>query len=554
MENQRTLLYISFFMVLFLLWTSWQQDYGPKPEPAAVSEVIDKSVPGATSVPEATNDIPQATASAPAISSVAAMPDSTPQHSLVTVTTDKLIVEIDTKGGDFRSIKLKDYPQSATETQPYLLMGREDDKFFSAQSGLVSSKSSAPSHHAIYQFAQSSYELGKEKELNVPLMWFGEDGTRVEKIYTFKPGSYEISVKHQVTAGPAGWQGSQYSQLVRAEPQSKENKFIYTYTGGVVYNDEIKYEKIKFDQMATGKLDIEGGNQFKAGWAAMIQHYFLGAWVPAADESNFYYTRQLAPNRYMLGLRSGALSLAAGETQSFSRSLVVGPKLQDQLEQIAPGLELVVDYGWLTIIAKPLFWLLGVYHSLFSNWGWAIIFLTITIKLAFYKLSETSYRSMAKMRKVAPRLKTLKERYGDDRQAMSQAMMKMYKEEKINPMGGCFPVLVQIPVFIALYWVLLETVEMRNAPFMLWIDNLSAKDPYFILPVIMGISMFIQFKLNPTPMDPIQVKVFQFMPIVFTIFFAFFPSGLVLYWVVNNVLSITQQYVITRRIEAGEKK
>ena len=298
--------------------------------------------------------------------------------------------------------------------------------------------------------------------------------------------------------------------------------------------------------MAEKDLSLE----MKGGWIAMIQHYFLSAWVPEQAESSFTYSKHPSANRYLLGMRSPLHSIKAGEEASFNSQLVVGPKLQNKLEKIAPGLDLVVDYGVLTILAKPLFWILQQYHSLFDNWGWAIIFLTLTVKLLFYKLSEASYRSMAKMRKVGPKLQSLKERYGDDRQGMSQAMMKLYKDEKINPLGGCLPILVQMPVFIALYWVLLESVEMRNAPFALWITNLSEQDPYYILPLVMGITMFIQQKLNPAPMDPMQQKVFQIMPVMFTVFFIFFPAGLVLYWVVNNTLSIIQQWVITKRIAA----
>jgi len=289
----------------------------------------------------------------------------------------------------------------------------------------------------------------------------------------------------------------------------------------------------------------------KGGWIAMIQHYFLVAWVPDQNETIKTYTTHAAnSNRYILGMKSPVVKATAENPAVFNSTLVVGPKLQDRLEAITPGLELTVDYGVLTILAKPLFALLKFYHTLFDNWGWAIIFLTITVKAAFYWLSAKGYRSMARMRKIAPRMATLKERYGDDRQRMSAEMMKMYKEEKINPLGGCFPILIQIPVFIALYWVLLESVEMRNAPFALWIQNLSEQDPYFILPILMGVTMYIQQKLNPAPVDPVQQKVFQFMPIVFTVFFLFFPAGLVLYWVVNNTLSIIQQWIITKRIEA----
>jgi YidC/Oxa1 family membrane protein insertase len=310
----------------------------------------------------------------------------------------------------------------------------------------------------------------------------------------------------------------------------------------------------EFSELKQSFDDIQDQNLSRdvvEGWAAMLQHYFVGAWVPPADETQRYYTRALKGERYVIGMIGPTLTAAPDSTVTAKSRLWVGPKLQHDMEAIAPGLELTVDYGKLTVIAKPIFWLLEKIHGVVGNWGWAIIILTLLIKLAFYKLSETSYKSMANMRKLAPRLKSLKERYGDDKQKLNQAMMDMYKKEKVNPLGGCLPVLVQIPVFIALYWVLLESVEMRQAPFALWIQNLSAPDPYFILPLIMGATMIIQQKLNPAPMDPMQAKVMMILPIVFTVFFAFFPSGLVLYWVVNNTLSIAQQYVITKRVEAG---
>ena len=290
------------------------------------------------------------------------------------------------------------------------------------------------------------------------------------------------------------------------------------------------------------------------GWAAMLQHYFLGALIPPAGVAEHFYTKTLSNARYVIGMIAPSWrTVADGESGTFSTRLFIGPKLQDQMREVATGLELTVDYGLLTVLAQPLFWLLKTINNLVGNWGWAIVIVTLIIKLVFYKLSETSYRSMANMRKLTPRLQSLKERYGDDRQKLNQAMMELYKKEKINPLGGCLPILVQIPVFIALYWVLLESVELRQAPFMLWIQDMSSPDPYFILPLLMGASMLIQQKLNPAPLDPIQAKVMMVLPIVFTVFFAFFPSGLVLYWVVNNILSIAQQWVITRRIEAGGK-
>ncbi len=558
MENQRLLLYITLFFIIYLLWAEWQMDYGPKTE-APVSETVSAVEPGATEVPEA------ATAPDEATIIESSQAEQTGSQR-IRVITDVFDIEIDSKGGDIRKAVLRSYSKTADNPDEKLvLMSDTDINFFIAQSGLVSvNAGTAPTHNSVYSAENTSYRLAEGvEEMKVPLYWTGPDGIKVSKIYTFRRNDYVIDVQHDVKAGKQNWSGSQYMQLVRVPPTEEEgNAFIYTYTGGVVYNDAIKYEKVDFDDIAEqnlkavigdGCLNItnsQKGCELTGGWLAMMQHYFLAAWIPEAQENNLFYSKNpMNTYKYILGARSPAQKIPAESTATFNTRLVVGPKLQNQLEQIAPGLELTVDYGVLTIIAKPLFWLLDIFHGWFGNWGWAIIFLTITVKAIFYKLSEMSYRSMAKMRKVAPRIKQMKERYGDDRQAMSKAMMDMYKREKINPMGGCFPILVQMPVFIALYWVLLESVEMRHAPFILWIDNLSARDPYFILPIIMGVSMWVQQKLNPAPVDPVQQKIFQYMPFVFTVMFAFFPSGLVLYWVVNNILSIAQQYVITRRIE-----
>ena len=552
MENQRSLLYITLFFIMFLMWQAWQEDYGPKPKPVA-AEVQDQSVPSAV---EIDNDTPAATRAAATNSSVPnAEIKEVSKGKIIKVITDVLILEIDTQGGTIRKLDLRKYPKSADEMDVnYEMLSNQESLYHVAQSGLISADSPAPTHHAIYYARQDDYRLAEgDNELKVELLW-QKEGVSVTKVFTFYRDSYLIDVNHIVSTN-TDWTGSQYRQLTRGEPFGREqSSFIYTYTGGVIYNDDIKYEKLDFDDLSDDRhlREIGLGKEMMGGWIAMIEHYFLAAWVPDQKEKNLPYSKHPSSNRYILGLRSPAIKIAAGQTGQFHSQLVVGPKIQERLEKIANGLELTVDYGVLTILAKPLFWLLKVFHGVFENWGWAIIFLTLTVKLVFYKLSEASYRSMAKMRKVAPKLQAMKERYGDDRQAMSQAMMKMYKEEKINPLGGCLPILVQMPVFIALYWVLLESVEMRNAPFALWITNLSEQDPYFVLPLLMGISMFVQQKLNPAPVDPIQQKVFQFMPIMFTVFFLFFPAGLVLYWVVNNILSITQQWVITKRIESAK--
>ncbi len=537
MENQRTILYIAFFFTLFLLYQEWQKDYGPKPVETEVVETTTAADTPDAALPPA--DIPQV--------NVSGMPAATEEpatRQTVRVVTDVMDLLIDTQGGTVVQLDLRKYAKSADEMdKSFRLFSTQESLYHTAQSGLVSSAQPAPNHKDVYRAEKTEYRLEEgADELKVELFW-EKEGVKVTKAFTFKRDSYVIDVNHIVQA--ADWAGSEYRQLVRSY-QSAQSMMIPTYVGGVVFNDEIKYEKLDFDDIAeqTFKSDMKGG------WIAMIEHYFLSSWVPDQQQTNYTYASHPSSNRYILGMRSPALKATADAPAEFHSRLVVGPKLQDRLEEIAPGLELTVDYGVLTILSKPLFWLLKQFHAMFDNWGWAIIFLTITIKAVFYKLSEAGYRSMAKMRKITPRLQTLKERYGDDRQRMSAEMMKLYKEEKINPLGGCFPILIQIPVFIALYWVLLESVEMRNAPFALWIQNLSVQDPYYILPIIMGASMYIQQKLNPAPVDPVQQKIFQYMPIVFTLFFLWFPAGLVLYWVVNNLLSIAQQWVITRRIEA----
>ena len=544
MGNHRVLLYFTLFFIIYMIWAQWQIAYGPKPEAVAENGAVSQVKIENGVVPEAASS----SSTQPSVSPVEKEVITNSQR--IKVVTDLLDVEIDTKGGDILRAVLRDYAEAADKPEDKLvLMTDENINYQVAQSGLVSvNKTTAPSHNAIYSSEKNVYRLAEgEDVIEVPLYWEDGNGVKVKKVLTFKRNDYVIDVKYYITAGEQSWSGSDYMQIVRSRPvDKKSNAFIRTYTGAVVYNDEIKYEKYDFDDIAEANLSY----QLKDGWLAMIQHYFLAAWVPETGKENFYFSRyNRNKDHYTIGARTSAITIEAGQTGEITSRLVVGPKLQYALEEIAPGLDLTVDYGILTIFAKPLFWLLNAFHEIFGNWGWAIIFLTITVKAVFYKLSEMSYKSMAKMRKVAPRIQKMKEQFGDDRQAMSKAMMEMYKREKINPMGGCLPILVQMPVFISLYWVLLESVEMRHAPFVLWLTNLTDKDPYFVLPVLMGISMFIQQKLNPAPVDPIQQKVFQIMPFAFTIMFAFFPSGLVLYWVVNNILSIAQQYVITKRIE-----
>lgn len=541
MDNQRLFLFIALSFVALMLWEAWQRDYHtPVPTP---TEVV-----SATTTPA--QDLPVATPGTPS-QEPAAADSALASASRVHVVTDVYDIVIDTRGGDLRQADLLDYPKNSDNPDiPVRLLDEGMPELFIIQSGLRTQSGTEPTHHVVFEAAQTEYRLQPGVQtLEVPLTWRSPEGVTVTKTYRFSAGSYVIELNQRVeNQSGADWRGYQYRQLQRAEGSTDgSNRFVYTYLGGVIYSPEEKYEKIAFDDMADSNLSRDITN----GWAAMIQHYFLGAIIPETGEPNHYYSRALDGNRFVLGLVGPTHTVAAGATENFASRIFLGPKLQDHLGAVAPGLELTVDYGVLTIIAKPIFWLVEKIHDLVGNWGWSIILLTLIIKLAFYKLSETSYRSMAQMRKMAPRLQALKERYGDDRQKLNQAMMDLYRTEKINPLGGCLPILVQIPVFISLYWVLLESVEMRQAPFILWLTDLSAKDPYYILPLIMGVTMYIQQKLNPAPLDPMQAKVMMMLPFIFTVFFAFFPSGLVLYWVTNNALSIAQQWMITRRVEKG---
>jgi YidC/Oxa1 family membrane protein insertase len=553
MDNQRIFLLIALSFVLLLMWAAWQEDYGPRRTPPPV-ETVEAPTPTPAARPDVPPappaDVPALPEAAPPAIAAPPMDRVLPSAQRVRVITDVLDVEIDTRGGDVRRADLLAYPAEPRRPEPVRLLADGPTDLFVAQSGIVSS-APAPDHHAQYEAEVAEYRLGPGvDELQVPLRWVSPEGVEVVKTYTFRRDSYMIESAFAVSNGSAvPWSGRQYRQLQRVDTVRRDNFFIYTYTGGVVYSPETKYEKISFDDMRAKPLNRIMQN----GWAAMIQHYFVAAWVPDPQEPHVYYSNPVDASRVVLGVMGPEVALAPGEAATLGSRLVIGPKLQDRLADIAPGLDLTVDYGMLTFISQPLFWLLKGIYSIVGNWGWAIILLTLMIKLVFYKLSETSYKSMANMRRLQPRLQALKERYGDDRQKMNQAMMEIYKKEKINPLGGCLPILVQIPVFIALYWVLLESVELRQAPFMLWIRDLSAPDPYYVLPLIMGASMLAQQKLNPAPLDPIQQKIMMALPIVFTVFFAFFPAGLVLYWVVNNVLSIAQQYVITKRVEQSAK-
>lgn len=555
MDNIRFLLVMAMLMISYMLWESWQIDYGPKPQVI----ISDKpSVTGGDSPVSAAGLAQEAKAVTAAVAQV--------NNKIITIKTDVFALEIDTQGGSLRNLDLLQYPhekENSVVKKAYELIGLQapekdlspirlfdsnPESLFLAQTGLLASGNSAvaPDHHAEFVAQQSNYVLQDgQDQLSVPLVWTNGQGLQVTKTFTFKRGSYAVAVDQKViNKSAAAWSGKQYDQLLRVQHSDTNKGFIRTYSGGVVYTEKDKYKKIKFDDIAEENLNVSS----QGGWSAFIQHYFAAAWIPPADQENHYYTKALNDGRYVIGSYSADVAVDANSEAVLSAQLYVGPKIQPVLEALSPGLELTVDYSWLTPIAKGIYWLLNQYNGFINNWGLAILGVTLTIKLFFFKLSKASYQSMAKMRKIQPRLKELQERYADDRQKFNIEMMAMYKREKVNPLGGCLPMLVQIPVFISLYWVLIETVELRQADFALWIQDLSAQDPFYLLPVLYGITMKIQQSLNPAPIDPMQAQVMKMFPIVFTVFFLFFPSGLVLYWICNNSLSIIQQWYITKHV------
>ena len=552
MDNLRFVLIVLFAYLSYQIYDQWQIDYGPKP-PAPVVAGQNPTDVAAKTIAQGT----PATASASAI-----VGEALKEGQRITVTTDVMQVVIDATGGDIREVDLLGYPKEKDKPlDPVRLLDDNPQQLFISQSGFISEPDMAPNHHSVWKAEQTEYKLGDgQEELRVPLTWINDKGVTVTKTYVFKKGSYLIDMEQQVAnQSPSSWVARQYTQLQRKQPEKKTGSAFSAssadraYVGGVVHTPENKYEKITFDDMKEKDFSQDGKN----GWVAMIQHYFMAAWIPPAQEDLHFYTKSLDNQHYVIGVVEPSTEVAQGQSSVFKSRLYTGPKLQRVLEDIKPtvegspplDLQLTEDFGKLTIFAQPVFWLIEQFYKIFNNWGWGIVFATIVIKALFYKLSESSYRSMANMRKLQPKLAALKEQHGENKQAFNQAMMDLYRKEKVNPLGGCLPILVQMPVFIALYWVLSEAVELRQAPFIWWIQDLSARDPYFILPLIYGVSMFIQQQLNPQPQDPIQAQVMKWFPVMFTFFFAFFPSGLVLYWVVNNILSIIQQAYITKQVE-----
>jgi YidC/Oxa1 family membrane protein insertase len=536
---RRLFLFLIFSFSLFVLWSAWVRQNEPiAPVTAAVS--TDPSVPA-----EPARIAQQAVATAP----VEAQKTTTGKK--IVVTTDIFMAEINTAGGNIQHLDLLQHKDSNDQSKPLTLLQQHGEHIYVAQSGLLGK--GLPTHNAEFSVAAEEFHLADGKStVEVRLTAPEANGARVSKVYTFHRASYVVDVAYEIeNRGTTALLPSAYFQLVRdSESADGSSKFVPTFTGPAVYTDLEKFQKIEFSDIEKNKVKLPANPD--NGWIGMLQHYFVSAWLPASKGPREFYTKKLDGNQFSAGVILPIASIEPGQTGRISASLYAGPA-QTKLDKIAPGLGLTVDYGWLTIFSTPLFWLMSHINDWVNNWGVSIILLTVLIKLAFFPLSATSYRSMAKMRLVAPKLEKIKQQYGDDREKLNHAMMDLYKTEKINPLGGCLPMLIQIPVFIALYWAILSSVELRHAPFFGWITDLSATDPYYVLPLIMGISMLIQSKLNPVPPDPMQAKLMQVMPIVFSVVFFFFPAGLVLYSVVNNILSIAQQWYITRGTEADNK-
>jgi len=556
MDNIRVILWALFASLLYISYMVWQQDYAPAPVPQAVEDAIESPVLPSLDQPLSSGSAAANSADLPgqplAPSAKTETGSAATAAPVIRVQTDVLDIDVSTIGGTLLRADLTTYPVHKDQPDvPMRLLSPDADTYYQLRSGLRNATQTGkpePTHLAAFTAAKTSYELSPgQDQLVVPLVW-QQAGITVEKIYTFTRGKYEIDVAYKVTNNSSEpYQVFSYLQLQRLFKPVERSMFnvdTYSYDGPVVFDGD-SYEKLDIEDLREQPLTAT----YTSGWFANIQHHFLAAAVPAAGEPA-NYSAIFDGKNYTVTSSSPVVTVTPGQTANIGSKFFVGPKLQRQLADTAEGLPLTVDYGILSILAQPLFWVLQQVQKLVVNWGWTIIIVTFLIKLVFYKLTEASGRSMAKMRKLQPRLKALQDRYKDDRQQMSAALMDLYKREKVNPAAGCLPMLVQIPFFIAFYWVLLESVEMRQAPFMLWITDLSSRDPYFILPLLMGAGMFVQQKLNPAPPDPIQAKVMSILPVVFTVFFAFFPSGLVLYWLTNSVLSILQQWKINKTVAA----
>ena len=567
------------FVTAYLLILAWQKDYGHaetavQSKPAAVvAHDVSADLPNSQATAVASSDIPQANIAAEQQNTVA--PTASVNQQLISVQTDLYHLWISPKGGDIVRIELLNHDKSKNSDESFVMLENDAKRTYVAQSGLIglNGPDSSRSGRPTYEFEKTTYTLadakaltekdGKaEKVLSIPMVLKTADGVEIIKTFTFKQGEYPVNVSYQVVNRSAqNWQGQMFGQLKRdnSEDPGKTDQGIFTlgtFLGGAWGTPEEQYNKLKFDNFTEEKLNVEA----QGGWVAVVQHYFVSAWVPGHFGTQPYSakleSRNSADGMNIIGFTSPTINVPAGKTMTVDATFYSGPKIQSELKDLAAGLNQTVDYGWLWPIAKLLFLGLQFFHGIVCNWGWSIILLTILVKLILWPLSSKSYRSMAKMRVIAPEMQRMKEEFGEDRMRFSQEMMALYKREQVNPLSGCLPLLLQMPIFLALYWVLMESVELRHAPWLAWIQDLSAMDPWFILPLLMGVTMYVQQMLNPQPADPMQAKVFKFMPIIFTVFMLFFPAGLVLYWIVNNSITILQQGMINKSVEkqSAEKK
>jgi len=563
MNNPRLVLWLILGFILYLNYEAWMRDYSrPSPtasatqvEPDSSGRDIGANIPNAASSSAAPAVAPAPAANGSQAPAPAGETNSTAAAPPVRVRTDVLDLDIALIGGTIERADLLQYPKVKGKPEPVRLMNTDPATLYLLQTGLTGAKpgEDTPTHVSAFTSAKTEYDLGNASELRVPLTWTDPNGVTVTKTFILRRGSYRIDLEYDIeNHSGAAWAAAPYAQILRRDPVTKRSMFSTNVENfsfhGPALHDGVKYEKLKIDDTDNHNLSLDVTN----GWIAALQHHFLTAVIPPSGQT-FRFTLTVDGPKFVITAAGPLTAVAPGGSAKLGETLFIGPKLQAQLEQVHPELDRAADYGILYLLASPLFWLLEQLHKLFNNWGWAIVGTTFLLKLAFYPLSEASGRSMAKMKLLAPRLKGLQETYKDDREKLGRAMMELYKREKVNPAVGCVPMLIQIPVFLAFYWVLLESVEMRQAPFVGWINDLSAQDPFYILPAIMAAGMFVQYKLNPAPTDPVQQKVFMIMPFAMSVMFAFFPAGLVLYWVTNTLLSIAQQWNINRRIEKEKK-
>jgi len=552
MDVKRLILVIPLAVLAYLLVVQWNQDYGQPIDNPSSSDVVQRSTNDTTSADTQDGDgglaVPSSTSqNADIDEGMSADESTTDSRDFIAVTTDVLDVRIDPHGGDILYAALPQHKLRLDSERNYVLLSDNETRSYVARSGL---QINDEANRIVFTPESTEYLLGDDDDQLAVEMQANVDGIEITKRLTFERGNYAVEVDYYVGNNTESPISARFiGQLARdnsEDPSSGVAMGMNSYLGAAFSTPETRYEKVDFSDIQENKFSNQ---EAEGGWVAIIQHYFVSAWAPPQDQQNLYYATTDSRGRNVAAFAGPTLQVAPENEANLSATLYMGPKIQDYMEQVAPNLKLTVDYGWLWFIANPLFVVLDTIHDIVGNWGWSIVLLTVLVKLVLFPLSAKAYKSMARMRKLGPEMQRLKEMYGDDRQKMSQEMMKFYQKEKINPLGGCLPILIQMPVFIALYWMLLESVELRHAPFMFWIQDLSVKDPFFILPILMGASMFVQQMLNPTPPDPMQAKIMKMLPIIFTFFFLWFPAGLVIYWVVNNIISVAQQYYITRKVE-----